>query len=119
VYKRKRADLLATVDATLTPLFQGQLKNLHKACLVAFKEEIQEGLRGEGYDFASVVRKARQQCEDRFTEGASEALLEETEWSWDDEFDLLQGEIKSVADQLRKDETKKMVNQIEVSNIWE
>ena len=40
VYKRKRADLVAVLDSTLSPLFLGQLKNLHKACLVAFKNEM-------------------------------------------------------------------------------
>lgn len=38
-----------------------------------------------------------------------------TEWNWAEELELLKEEVKSVADQCRKDETKKMVNTIEVS----
>ncbi|EGN99918.1 hypothetical protein SERLA73DRAFT_180234 [Serpula lacrymans var. lacrymans S7.3] len=113
VYKRKRVDLLSVIDSTLSPLFLGQLKNLHKSCLVAFKKEMLEGMRGEGYNFAVVVNKAREKCETRFTEGAKEALLEDTDWTWEDEVELLREEVGIVADQCRKDETKKMVNLIE------
>ncbi|KAF8228882.1 root hair defective 3 GTP-binding protein [Tricholoma matsutake] len=113
VYTRKRADLIAALDSTLSTLFLGQLKNLHKLCLVAFKKELLNGLRGETYDFAHVVSKAREQCEGRFSEGAKEALVEDTDWTWIDEFESLKEEMRGVADQCRKDETKKMLNLIE------
>ncbi|TFK44325.1 RHD3/Sey1 [Crucibulum laeve] len=113
VYARKRADLLATIDSTLSPLFLGQLKNLHKTCLVTFKKEIQDGLRGNDYNFADVVAEARAKCESTFTEGAKEAWIDETDWVWEDELDALMEEVESVGDQCRKDETKKMINQIE------
>ncbi|KAJ6625760.1 RHD3/Sey1 [Mycena sp. CBHHK59/15] len=113
VYGRKRADLLAALDTTLSPLFLGQLKNMHKTCLVAFKKEMLDGLHGEGYNFADVVSKARARCLGRFETGAKEALVEATDWAWEDEMELLKEEVGSVADQCRKDETKKMVNQIE------
>lgn len=113
VYGRKRADLIAALDSTLSPLFLGQLKNLHKSCLVAFKKEMLDGLRGESYSFADVVAKARRRCEGNFSEGAKEALVEDTDWSWEDELQLLKEEVGVVADQCRKDETKKMLNQIE------
>jgi hypothetical protein len=115
VYKRKRADLIAALDATLSPLFLGQLKNLHKTCLVAFKKEMLDGLHGEGYSFADVVLAARDRCLGRFETGAKEALVEDTDWTWEDEMISLKEEVGSVADQCRKDETKKMVNLIEVS----
>lgn len=115
VYKRKRVDLVSVLDSTLQPLFLGQLKNLHKACLVTFKSEMMDGMRGEGYNFADVVAAARERCEKRFLEGAQEALVEGTDWTYDDEAGLLQEEVRSVADQCRRDETKKMVNIIEVS----
>ncbi|KAF8904401.1 protein SEY1 [Gymnopilus junonius] len=113
VYLRKRADLIATMNATLSPLFLGQLKNLHKSCLVAFKKEMLDGLRGEQYNFADVVSKARETCERTFTVGAKEAVVEDTDWNWEEELQLLKEEIGVVADQCRKDETKKMLNQIE------
>ncbi|KAG7098321.1 Dynamin-like GTPase that mediates homotypic ER fusion [Marasmius oreades] len=115
VYKRKRTDLLAAIDAILSPLFLGQLKNLHKLCLSTFKKDILDGLKGDDYDFAEVVGKARTKCEKRFTEGAKEAVVdpESTQWSWEDELELLKEEVKIVGDQCRKDETKKMVNTIE------
>ncbi|KAJ3775731.1 RHD3/Sey1 [Lentinula raphanica] len=118
VYKRKRSDLIASLDATLSPLFLGQLKNLHKACLGAFKKEILEGLKGEEYNFADVVSKAKAKCETEFATGAKESVVDDseegkTEWNWEEELELLKEEVKSVADQCRKDETKKMVNAIE------
>ncbi|KAJ7646846.1 RHD3/Sey1 [Roridomyces roridus] len=113
VYKRKRADLLAALDSVLSPLFLGQLKNLHKTCLVAFKKEMLDGLHGEGYNFADVVSAARDRCLGRFETGAKEACVEGTDWSWEDEMVLLKEEVALVADQCRKDETKKMVNLIE------
>ncbi|KAJ3734175.1 RHD3/Sey1 [Lentinula guzmanii] len=118
VYKRKRADLIASLDATLSPLFLGQLKNLHKACLGAFKKDILDGLKGEEYNFADVVSLAKAKCENKFTEGAKESVVDDsddgkTEWNWEEELELLKEEVKSVADQCRKDETKKMVNAIE------
>jgi hypothetical protein len=114
VYARKRRDLVAALDATLSPLFLGQLKNVHKSCLVAFKQELLEGLRGDDYSFSDVVAKARETCEGVFTTGAKEALVEGTDWTWEEELELLKEEAKIVSDQCRKDETKKMLNQIEV-----
>ncbi|KAI0335152.1 root hair defective 3 GTP-binding protein [Cubamyces sp. BRFM 1775] len=113
VYKRKRADLVGVIDSTLSPLFLGQLKNLHKACLVKYKQEMIDGMRGEGYNFAEVVAAARERLEKRFLDGAKEALVEGTDWSYEEELQLLREEARSVADQCRKDETKKMVNVIE------
>lgn len=115
VYKRKRVDLIASLDSTLSPLFIGQLKNLHKACLVAFKKEMLDSIRGDNYSFADVVSKARQQCESNFASGAKETLIEGTDWSWEDEFELLKEEMEGVGNQCRKDETKKMINNIEVN----
>lgn len=116
VYKRKRADLIGTLDSTLSPLFLGQLKNLHKVALVSFKAATVAGLKVEGYNFADVVGKARADAEARFRDGAQEAVVTEGDasWQWEEELRLLRDEIQSVADQLRKDETKKMVNAIEV-----
>ncbi|KAF8348393.1 RHD3/Sey1 [Amanita rubescens] len=113
VYKRKRSDLIATMNSTLTPLFLGQLKNLHKSCLVAFKKQMMDGMKGDSYNFAEIVSKARRNTEGSFSSGAKEALLEETDWSWEDELELLRDEVRQVADQCRKDETKKMINSIE------
>ncbi|KAJ7594483.1 root hair defective 3 GTP-binding protein [Mycena floridula] len=114
VYQRKRTDLVTSLDSTLSPLFIGQLKNLHKQCLVTFKKEMLDGLKGEGYSFSDVVQEARRKCELNFSQTAKEAVIEEGEdWSWTEELELLREEVGSVASQCRKDETKKMINLIE------
>lgn len=40
--------------------------------------------------------------------------MEGTDWVWEDEMESLKEEISHLADQCRKDETKKMINLIEV-----
>ena len=108
---------MAAMDATLSPLFLGQLKNLHKSCLVAFKKQMIDGMKGDAYNFAEIVSKARRRSEETFSTSAKEALLEGTDWRWEDELDLLKDEVRQVADQCRKDETKKMINSIEVRRL--
>lgn len=115
VYQRKRADLLGVIDSNLSPMFLGQLKNLHKSCLVTFKKDMTEGMRIEGYNFADVVSSSKSKCEKRFIEGASEAKLDDVDWTWEDDLEHLRDDMKAVSDQCRSDETKKMVNLIEVS----
>jgi protein SEY1 len=69
----------------------------------------------EGANFADVMQRASESCLDKFTEGAKEVVVEENdEWNWKEELILLEEEMRSVGDQFRKDETKKMVNTIEV-----
>lgn len=116
VYSRKRLDLHAAITSALSPLFLGQLKNLHKSCLSAFKSALQVTLGGDGtdYNFGDVVGKATSECETRFQTGGEEACIEEKEWSWEEELAMLREEIANVAEVFRRDETKKMVNLIEV-----
>jgi protein SEY1 len=71
VYKRKRADLVVQLHATLGPLFLGQLKNLHKLALANFKKEVLEGVKGDAYDFGELVRKSRERNEGEFMAGAT------------------------------------------------
>lgn len=94
----------------------GQLKNLHKVALVSFKAEVVAGLKVDGYNFAEVVGKARAAAGALFSDGAREAVVTEgdTTWQWEEELRLLREEVRTVADLLRKDETKKMINAIEV-----
>ncbi|KAG9106521.1 Dynamin-like GTPase that mediates homotypic ER fusion, partial [Ceratobasidium sp. 392] len=92
VYGRKRADMLLQLDTKLGPLFLGQTKNLHKMCLSSFKKEVLDGVKIDGYSFADVVGGAREKWEGRFREGSAEALLPDTDWSYDEELELLRQE---------------------------
>lgn len=73
-----------------------------------------EGMRSEGYSLADVVALTQKRCEKRFVDGSQEAKLEDTDWVWEDELELLREEMRSVADQCRADETKKLLNSTEV-----
>jgi len=113
VYSRKRADLVAQINSALSPLFLGQLKNLHKLALSSFKKEVLAGIKGDGYDFGEVVMGATARNEGLFRDGATEVLLPETDWSFEEELQQLLHDISLIGDQCRADETKKMISNIE------
>ncbi|KAF8886909.1 RHD3/Sey1 [Infundibulicybe gibba] len=112
-YTRKRKDLILSLDSALSSLFRGQLKNLHMACLLTFKQMIFDGLRGQDFNFSKVVTSAMKECDGKFTIGAREALVEGILWGWGEEELLLREGMKNAVDQCRRDETEKIVNLIE------
>lgn len=70
VYQRKRQDLLASLHSSLSPLYLGQLKNLHKSVSARYAKDLTAGLKEPGYDFAEVVDKATAKAKEAFLEGA-------------------------------------------------
>jgi hypothetical protein len=113
VYRRKRSELLEKLNATLSPLFMGQLKNTHKLVLASFRSAVLERLRGDTYDFADVVSSERQRALARFEAAAQAVQLAETDWSVEEETQQLATAIDAIADQCRAEETKKMLALIE------
>ncbi|WWC61965.1 protein SEY1 [Kwoniella dejecticola CBS 10117] len=113
VYQRKRLDLLAGLHASLSSLFLGQLKNLHKIETAKFSKDIVRGTKEVGYDFAKVVNEGSENARQRFLDGAKEVKIDGTDWEYEHELALLDEDLKSIADRCRADETKKMVNTIE------
>lgn len=63
-------DLLAVLHASLSPLFLGQVKNLHKIVAADFSKSITAGLKAPGYDFSVVVNKGKEGARERFLAGA-------------------------------------------------
>ncbi|KIM21081.1 hypothetical protein M408DRAFT_333668 [Serendipita vermifera MAFF 305830] len=122
VYQRKRDDLVTTIHTTLHPIFYSQLKNLSKLTLAKFKKALGDGLKANTtYDFAEVVGKAKDTGLGEW-EAATKDMLSVVgekggEWAggWEEERSTLVVELGHVADVFRKDETTKMVNQIERS----
>lgn len=112
--------MIGQLNSILSPLFLGQIKNLHKLVLVKFKEELKEGVRGENYNYGEVVSQARERLQNRFKQGVQEVTKiqeegdSEEEWNWREEEELLRVEVEAVAAQMRSDETKKMLNLMEV-----
>ncbi|WWC69983.1 protein SEY1 [Kwoniella pini CBS 10737] len=113
VYQRKRLDLLTGLHASLSSLFLGQLKNLHKIETAKFSKDIVRGTKEVGYDFAKVVNEGSDNARQRFLDGAKEVKIDGTDWEYEHELALLDEDLKSIADRCRADETKKMVNTIE------
>lgn len=70
VYQRKRGELLLALHSSLSPLFLGQVKNLHKTAAHRYMKDLTAGLKEPGYDFAQVVNEATQKAIDTFVAGA-------------------------------------------------
>ncbi|OCF74245.1 protein SEY1 [Kwoniella mangroviensis CBS 8886] len=113
VYQRKRLDLLSSLHSNLSSLFLGQLKNLHKIELNNFTKNLSKGTKEVNYDFAKIVTQAQQQAKQNFLTSAKEVVVDGTDWEYTSELELLEDDLKNIADRYRKDETKKMVNTIE------
>ncbi|WVR06913.1 protein SEY1 [Kwoniella sp. DSM 27419] len=114
VYQRKRQDLLAGLHSALSPLYLGQLKNLHKIETQRFSKSIVKGTKEPGYDFGKVVTEGTREARERFSHGAKEMTVDETDWEYDTELLLLDDDLRAIADRCRADETKKMVNAVEM-----
>lgn len=113
VYKRKRLDLLEKLNTSLSPLFIGQLKNLSKVILSNFKLSLLTKLRSESSDFASIVSSETETALNLFLVGGNLLKLEETDWQIDEELEQLKEEMRSVSDNARIEETKKMILNIQ------
>lgn len=70
VYSRKRLDLIKAIDTALSPLFMGQLKNVHKRCVAKFRTDLLNGLKVEGHDFGALVKQVGERVEKEFVDGA-------------------------------------------------
>jgi hypothetical protein len=66
VYQRKRAELMAKMNATLSALFVSQLTNLQKSVIKQFRQSMTESLKGDGYDFGRLVQQGQAKAEDDF-----------------------------------------------------
>jgi hypothetical protein len=66
VYQRKRSELTSMMHASLSPLFVGQLKNLHKVIVRDFRTTVLERLKGDDYNFAELVNGAKAKAEGDF-----------------------------------------------------
>ncbi|WWD17114.1 protein SEY1 [Kwoniella shandongensis] len=113
VYQRKRLDLLASLHASLSSLFLGQLKNLHKIETGKFSKGIVAGVKEPGYDFGKVVEEGKVASRTRFLDAAKEVKIDGTDWEYEHELASLEDDLRLIADRCRADETKKMVNTIE------
>ena len=106
---------MSKLHSTLHPYFQTQLKNLHKSLLRQYRVSIENAIKQEGYDFAQVVRQAKDDAEKEFKLESDKIELEESGWSREEQETLFKEDLESVAELLRKEETRKMIAIIEAS----
>ena len=103
------------MHALLSPLFVGQLQNLHKTILADFRANVLAKMKSDSYNFAEVIATNRTQAEQAFIKEATTLVLQDTDWSFDDSLATLRADITSIATDCRVEETKKMITSIEVS----
>lgn len=99
----------------LHPLFLRQISNLHRELLQQFQVDVQEGISGASYLFWEMTTNAQEKCMGSFGDQAEEVLLPHTEWTFQDEQQLLMDNTLQIIEDLRVKENEKGVNQIRVS----
>ncbi|WFD31493.1 Dynamin-like GTPase that mediates homotypic ER fusion [Malassezia sp. CBS 17886] len=112
VYTRKRADLLAKLNATLYPFFLAQLRNLHTELVAGFRGTVLDGIRGRAqYHFGRLVQKERDNALAEFDAAAAPICLPDTDWDVNEAREQLESEMGRVAVALRADECRKAAAQ--------
>jgi hypothetical protein len=81
--------------------------------LRSYRLSIEASLKKEGYDFARVVSSAKETAEREFKEESEKVELEESGWDRSEQEGLFKEDLESVAELLRKEETRKMIAIIE------
>lgn len=119
VYQRKRGELENNVDARLKALFHGQLSATHKAGINEFSEAVTAAVkagqkRGNGYDFAEIVKHETKTALEKYQEVAHSTVLEGLEWSnYEQELALYEKELSEVSARLRRDEMRRLASRVE------
>jgi hypothetical protein len=113
----------------LEPLHTAQLKNLHNASIGAYGKAFVNGVKQAGFDFLKLVDEGRARERQRFVDGAKgmyfldedskadlvEVTIEGTTWDYTSELKLLDEAMETTTEVFRGEETKKMINAIDVS----
>ncbi|KAI8997170.1 RHD3/Sey1 [Pilobolus umbonatus] len=113
VYQKKRSEMLLKLNSQLGVYFVGQLNNLHKKAIIMFQEDLKKGLSTASYNFAEVVSTSHKDAEAFFIQGAKSITLEDTDWSYAHEQELLNQEFNEVSLNARVEEFKKMNKALE------
>jgi hypothetical protein len=121
---------LASLYGALEPLHTAQLKNLHNASIGAYGKAFVNGVKQAGFDFLKLVDEGRAKERQRFVDGAkgtssclisaailtdTEVTIEGTSWEYASELALLDEAMEMTTEVFRGEETKKMINAIDVS----
>ncbi|KAF9115300.1 Dynamin-like GTPase that mediates homotypic ER fusion [Mortierella sp. AM989] len=113
VYKRKRSEVLSKANSMLESYFVGQLKNLHKQAVLQFSTQLQQALKSDGAEFASVSSAAKKDATEFFLTGAKAIKLEETDWEYEEELYQLEHDLQELATAQREKELSKMLVALE------
>ncbi|ORX84913.1 root hair defective 3 GTP-binding protein [Basidiobolus meristosporus CBS 931.73] len=113
VYKRKRQEVINKFNSQLHIFYVGQLRNLHRKAVTMFTESLREKLKGEQYDFGSIVLNSKKESQAYFKENAEAITLSDTEWSYEEEANQLDQSLEDIAQTQKRDEMKKLINSLE------
>lgn len=115
----------------MEPLHTAQLKNLHNASIGAYGKAFVNGVKQAGFDFLKLVDEGRARERQKFIDGAKgrslsvildnadgeEVTIEGANWEYASELALLDEGMELTTEVFRGEETKKMINAIDVSSV--
>jgi protein SEY1 len=111
-FRRKLEELRSTVDLRLHGLFRGQITALHSLCVKRFEEGVEIGLR-RGESFSTTVKKVKDAVVAEFDREARAVMIEETDWTFALDRELLLSDVESVTCRLRKEEILRVIEKVE------
>jgi hypothetical protein len=111
VYLKIKGELKTKIDNHLFVLFTGQLRNIYKQSLNVFHKCYKEEI-SKLHDFSVVVGKGIDSCLEYFSTQASQSLLSETEWTFEETLKQLDDEVQEIIVTKREEEIQKIVNGI-------
>ncbi|MBW0477881.1 hypothetical protein O181_017596 [Austropuccinia psidii MF-1] len=115
VYQRKRIEFMTKMHSSLSPLFLTQLKNSSKSIIKKFQAELVHQLKtgASGKDFGEVVSIQMEAAEKEFQNIVKLVLLDQTDWTYDEQLLQLKEDLATISNQCKVDEMKKLIGSIE------
>ncbi|KAG5519904.1 hypothetical protein PMAC_000181 [Pneumocystis sp. 'macacae'] len=115
IYLRKRSDLINKLHSRMYVLYMTQIGALLKLNIAQFKNIMENGLKkqDQNFSFKDLLDNSRSIVEDEFKTKASKYSIEETDWTFNKELELLGKEIDKIASLLQKEEISSLTTNIE------
>ncbi|ORY84224.1 protein SEY1 [Protomyces lactucae-debilis] len=108
VYEKKRADLLATLEARLLVLFKAQLTAWRFKCVEAFSKEAGEQIQRKDAQFKDVVSQQQDKQIALLTAEAKACTVEPLTWRSDAEIEGLRRDLADATDVLRSNQMQRI-----------
>jgi hypothetical protein len=113
VYKKKRLELISRIYDILSVYFIGQLRNIHRQNISSFPKRLDAALKEHKGKFNDAAEAAKKETVEVFKKGATEIILEGSEWTFVQELNQLDHELENLVINRREQELNKSNSEIE------